>query len=165
MKVKYNAKIKGKFKNKDITMSIPIQIDLNELIEEEAISQAEFDGMSDVTIVEVTKLEDSTYTQLEIPFDEFEESEEIEDDLPSSSSDYVPYSPFSSNSNTAQVSEEDTEDEVEEGSSYTPYSSIVQNLTQANEAVSFVPKFQNGYVPYQRKIIPIPNSYTKHKFK
>ena len=172
MKVKYNAKIKGKFKNKDVTMSIPVEIDLNELVQNEAVSQAEYDGLSDVSIVEVTQSSEE-YTQMEIPFEDCCENTDCAaneqlDELnnATASGNYVPYGTHAQEAFEQETEdEEESESDWEQQSNYTSYTSVAKARAEnQNEAISFVPKFQNGYVPYQRRIVPIPNSYTKHKF-
>lgn len=156
--MKYTVKIKGKLKGKEIEMSIPVHLEPLVIAEMEAVEQAEHDGIKSIEIVSIEEVgptvqvssSTSSEDQLSIPFEE-----DISDQPHSdSSSTYTPYSQPSTDQNCDATETQQSDDE----SPYTPYSKIKNH----NEAISYHPKFTNGYAPYVTRRI-IVDAGTKFK--
>ena len=175
--IKYKVKITGQLSGNSISMEIPVELDLNEQVLNEAISEAQHYGIQDVEIQSFEEL--GEVEQLSIPFEEQDEyTESTEDD---SEEAYTPYTApeevnqpegYTSYASTLSQggeleNEESAESKAQESStaapSYVPYASSLKK--NQNKAISFVPKIGDRYVPYARKIVAIPEKYLKHDFK
>lgn len=174
----YKVKVKGKLKGKEVIMTVPVEMDLLSAVKEEAKSQADYDGLSDVEILSVQNVEPE-YVQMSIPFEEPSEKPAEDQQFDEETSSYTSYASVSSQTQTNEEPADCCEESVDccneepASSSYTPYASASSetsytpyaSLSASNTSVSYVPVFTNGYVPYSRKIVPIPNSYSNYDFE
>ncbi len=192
MKKKYQVKITGQINGNSITMDIPVELDLNHQALTKAILEAKNSGIKEIEVENVMELEDSE--QLEIPFEQEDYTESTEEDLDEEYTPYglnaaqepqsdqndedseeiaedqefdncdSSYTPYSSVVPPQQTDTRSDEDEQAESptTAYTPYASLLKN--NKDKAVSFVPQVKDCYVPYSRKIVPIPEKYLKFKF-
>jgi hypothetical protein len=168
---KYEVKIKGKLKGNEVVLTSKIEITqsmLMEVLKTKALEQAQYDGITNTEITEVTEIKESKLEQMSIPFeDPSEEETESTESMETESRPYTPYNAIKQQQkhqeeieeDSYEESESDSEEEYSEDSeedccdSYTPYASMKRKKVQ-EQAISYHPKFTNGYAPYRtRRII------------
>jgi len=194
MKKKYQVKITGQINGNSIAMDIPVELDLNHQALTKAILEAKNSGIKEIEVENVMELEDSEQLEIPFEQEDYTESTEEDldeeytpyglnaaqesqsdqndedseenaedEEFDNCDSSYTPYSSIVP-PQTDVSSEESQAEEVENPSSiYTPYASLLKN--NKDKAVSFVPQIKDCYVPYSRKIVPIPEKYLKFKFE
>jgi len=169
---KYEVKIKGKLKGNQVELTTTVEVTnsmLIEIVTTKALEEAEYDGISDAQIQKVAEVKASKLQQMNIPFEEpsqdeeeTESTESMEDEF--ETRQYTPYNAIRQQQEEEDLEEESEEDSEEELSSededccdsytsYTPYASL-KTKNSKEEAISYHPKFTNGYAPYRtRRII------------
>lgn len=158
---KYTAKLKGKLNGNNVTIEIPVTMDIEEQLRQKAIEKATAQGLTSVELLDLGDLQ-SEYVQMSIPFDyDYEEDEEDEmaedQQFDEETSTYTAYSSMKQKSD-----QQDCQSDSQTETRYTPYGS----LNKKSEAISFIPRINDdAYVPYKTKIVPISQKYLNFKFK
>lgn len=151
MNVKSEVKIKAKLLGNEVTMTLPVSIDVENAVRNQAIAQAEHMNLTHVQIVSLETSKKDEWVQLEIPF----ESPDEDEDEDVSASQYTPY-----RSGVTQQPAVEPASEV-----YTPYASI-GNTQRSSQNLNpcYVPMVNDTYVPYSTRIVPIDSSYRNYDF-